>query len=300
MVNLVSLSPLKFYSSIKKQNRYKSFAYGNTAPLITSPNNISPFQFSVKFTGEAFSDISEVYLYDANTNERTAGGANLRDVFLEAGLSYLIGKDSIYNIIFNGKLPLNTVLKHEGLYYLSIVLKTKEGKSYSFYSEVFCYTNSIDGCIKIEYSHPDDYLYINNGFISFTNGFKFVLYLKTELGKPEYSFEEEVTKRLGYSFIESQVSKKTYKFNCVVPEYICDAMRIIRLCENKKIYYNDDTYEALTFDMSVEWQDQGDLASVSCEFDVDNVIATLGGKMYEPIGGDFYDGDYTYDFKVES
>ena len=48
--------------------------------------------------------------------------------------------------------------------------------------------------------------------------------LKGEIGKPEYNFEEESTKRLGYVYVESQVSKKTYMFNTVVPEYICEAL----------------------------------------------------------------------------
>ena len=118
------------------------------------------------------------------------------------------------------------------------------------------------------------------------------------MGKPEYSFEEEATKRLGYSFIESQVSKKTYKFNTVIPEYICDAMRIIRLCSQKKITCKGETYDAITFNMEVDWQEQGDLASVTCEFDVDNIITNLGGFKHEAVGGDF-NNDYNNDYDIE-
>ena len=118
------------------------------------------------------------------------------------------------------------------------------------------------------------------------------------MGKPEYSFEEEATKRLGYSFIESQVSKKTYRFNTVIPEYLCDAMRIIRLCSQKKITCKGETYNAITFNMEVDWQEQGDLASVTCEFDVDNIITNIGGFKREALGGDF-NNDYNNDYDIE-
>lgn len=292
MANPICLSPLKFYDSIAKQNRYKSFAFGHIAPLITSPNNISPFQFCVNI--DNFKSVYEVYIYDANTNKKIS--ENVIQQFIDSGLSYS-QKSNIVNIIFNGNLPLNEVLKFEGQYFLSISLLDKNLNVYTYYSEVFCYTNYIDDCIKIEYWNASSDFELKNGFVTFVGNFHFILYLKTELGKPEYSFEEEVTKRLGYSFIESQVSKKTYRFNCIVPEYLCDAMRIIRLCDNKKIYYKDEEYDALTFEMSVEWQEQGDLASIDCEFDTDNIIVNLGGYKYENVGGDFSESDYDESYK---
>ncbi len=296
MAKLTCLSPLKFYTDVKLQNRYRSFAYGHIAPLITSFNNISPFQFSLVYSG-AFSKISEVFLYDANTNEQISG--NLISQFFDNGLS-TYNTSGIITVLFDGRLPLSNILKYEGQYYLSVsVLFNNSSEKVVCYSEVFCYTNNIDDCIKIEYWNPENSFNLKNGQIVFSNNFHFILYLKTELGKPEYSFEEEVTKRLGYSFIESQVSKKTYKFNCIVPEYLCDAMRIIRLCSNKKIYYKNEEYDALTFDMSVEWQEQGDLASVNCEFDVDNIIVNLGGYQHANYGGDFDSASYDESFNVE-
>ena len=119
--------------------------------------------------------------------------------------------------------------------------------------------------------------------------------LKGEIGKPEYNFEEESTKRLGYVYVESQVSKKTYKFNTVVPEYICDALRLVRLCDNKIIRCKDDEYEAISFEMEADWETQGDLASVTCEFETDNVIANIGGFVPDKLGGD-YNNDYDDDF----
>ena len=65
---LISLSPLKFYNDVKKQNRYRSFAYGNIAPLITNPNVVTPFCINLgpAYAGHSHS-IKSVQVFDANT-----------------------------------------------------------------------------------------------------------------------------------------------------------------------------------------------------------------------------------------
>lgn len=284
MANPICISPLKFYDDFHKQNRYRSFAYGHVAPLITNPNVVSPFQLIVS------GDVSEVYVRSADTNKRVTG--NVVERFKDAGLRN-VSKNGYSILLFLGIFPLSGVIDYEGQYWLEI----HSGGWY--YSEVFCFDNNIDDCLKVEYWNPEGDFALKNGIIVLgSENFHFILLLKSELGKPEYSFEEEATKRLGYSFIESQVSKKTYKFNTVIPEYLCDAMRIIRLCSQKKITCKGETYDAITFNMEVDWQEQGDLASVTCEFDVDNIITNLGGFKHENLGGDF-NNDYNNDYDIE-
>lgn len=284
MANPICISPLKFYDNFHKQNRYRSFAYGHVAPLITNPNVVSPFQLIVS------GNVSEVYVRSADTNKRVTG--NVVERFKDAGLRN-VSKNGYKVLLFLGIFPLSGVIDYEGQYWLEI----HSGEWY--YSEVFCFDNNIDDCLKVEYWNPEGDFALKNGIIILgSENFHFILLLKSELGKPEYSFEEEATKRLGYSFIESQVSKKTYKFNTVIPEYLCDAMRIIRLCSQKKITCKGETYDAITFNMEVDWQEQGDLASVTCEFDVDNIITNLGGFKHEAVGGDF-NNDYNNDYDIE-
>ena len=284
MANPICISPLKFYDDFHKQNRYRSFAYGHVAPLITNPNVVSPFQLIVS------GNVSEVYVRSADTNKRVTG--NVVERFKDAGLRN-VSKNGYKILLFLGIFPLSGVIDYEGQYWLEI----HSGGWY--YSEVFCFDNNIDDCLKVEYWNPEGDFALKNGIIVLgSENFHFILLLKSELGKPEYSFEEEATKRLGYSFIESQVSKKTYKFNTVIPEYLCDAMRIIRLCSQKKITCKGETYDAITFNMEVDWQEQGDLASVTCEFDVDNIITNLGGFKHENLGGDF-NNDYNNDYDIE-
>ena len=282
MANPVCLSPLKFYDALEKQERYKSYAYGHVSPVIMPFNTLDPFQFVLP--SGVGTTIQSAALYYTNNKKAIDITSRLK----ETGLT-VITTNNYKVVTFRGIFPLIEV-KFEGEYYLRLTISGK-----NFYSEVFCFTNNTDDCVEIEYWNPEADFTLKNGLVTFANSFHFKVLLKSELGKPEYSFEEEATKRLGYNFIESQVSKKTYKFNAILPEYMCDSLRLIRLCSNKILRSKGEEYEMLSFDMDVDWQDQGDLASVNCEFDVDNIIVNLGGFEYEKLGGDF-NKDFNNDF----
>ena len=280
MANPICLSPLKFYDDPVKQNHRKSYAYGHVVPVLCKRYELTPFQFvlpSEVYWGSGQDRELVVVLIDAKNEERRIDISDRfhrvtdlnivhdaripREIFMYSGSS----------VIFNN-IP-------EGLYYLEIEIRAFRQWARAFYSEVFCLSDNTDDCLEIEYWNTTGSFLIEGGGISFDNNFHFKLLLKTEVGKPEYEFEEEATKRLGYTFVESQVSKKIFKFNALVPEYICDAMRIIRLCDNKIIRSKGDEYKALTFEMEVDWEEQGDLASVDCSFETDNVIVNLGGRQ---------------------
>jgi hypothetical protein len=228
-----------------------------------------------------------VRLYDFNTDKYTDITTSMK----ENGL--VIKSFTGFKLLkYPGTLPI-VEIKHEGLYYLVISISDLG----TIYSDLFTVTNRVSDYLLIEYSNSYNFE-LKNGIVDFSDNFSFKCYLNTQVGKPEYDFEEESTKRLGYVYVESQVSKKTYKFNTVVPEYICDALRLVRLCDNKIIRCEDDEYEAITFEMEAEWQTQGDLASVTCEFETDNVIANIGGFVPDKLGGD-YNNDYNEDFDIE-
>lgn len=294
MSNPVCISPLKFYDSPAKQNHRKSYAHGHISPLIIKLHKLPPFQFVIPLDlYNLANNLGAVYLYDAKTDNVVSD--NLVQSFIESG--FVISDFEGFKVaIYNGILPIHGI-DQEGYYYLELI---SQNNIWKYYSEVFCFTNVTEDCLELEYWNETGNFAIKNGIIAFPNNFHFKLLLKTEIGKPEYNFEEESTKRLGYVYVESQVSKKTYKFNVVVPEYICDALRIVRLCDNKIIRCKDDEYEAITFEMEAEWQTQGDLASVTCEFETDNVIANIGGFVPSEalLGGD-YNSDYNNDFDKE-
>lgn len=293
MANPICISPLKFYDDPNKQCHNKSYAYDHVSPLVVPLFHISAFQFVLgSVDGNYLLIAAELYKSDSSDI-----GQNIKSSILEAGFS-IMESDGYYLAIYKDLVPVN-FLSHEGQYFLKLVFSTPVGTK-EYYSEIFCVTSSLSDCLQIEYWNVSGNFHIKNGVIAFPSDFHFKLYLKSELGKPEYGFEEEGTKRLGYTFIESQVSKKTYRFNSIVPEFICDAMRIIRMCSEKIIRSKGNEYEAITFEIETEWQTQGDLASVTCEFDTDNIILNLGGLLpaITPDRGDFNE-DFNEDYKIE-
>ena len=213
-----------------------------------------PFQFCVS----SGTSVSEARLY-------TKGGVLVADILSNLKENGLVVKSytGFKLVKYPGTLPVNAI-KHEGQYYIR--LRLNSGKY--FYSDIFTVYNRVDDYLELEYSNSYNFE-LKNGMIDFSDSFKFKCYLPTQIGKPEYDFEEEATERMGYTFIESQVSKKIYKFTFLAPEYLCDALRIVRLCNYKQITSKDKVYDLTTFNMKPEWEEQGDLAAVECEFETE-------------------------------
>lgn len=278
-----NISPLPFYDNIALQNHRKDYAFGQVYPLITYKNMLLPFQV-VLASGTS---VSWVKLSNFNTGKFIDITRSIK----ENGLQ--IKSFTGFKLLkYPGTLPIIGIV-HEGQYYLEIYISGLG----SIYSDIFTVCNKVDDYLLLEYYNSYNFE-LKNGIVDFSDSFKFKCYLNTQIGKPEYDFEEEATERMGYTFIESQISKKIYKFTFVAPEYLCDALRIVRLCESKQITSKLQTYDLTTFSMEPEWEDQGDLAAVECEFETDTVIANIGG--YEPklAGGDF-NNDYNNDYKTE-
>lgn len=284
-----NLSPLPFYENISEQNYRKDYAFGSIYPLITYRNMLLPFQYCISAQGLNDATVAKAYLVDYN--KPSTNRVDITKSMFENGL---ITKsiNNYFVIKYPGILPIPEI-KHEGLFYLVMQLKNNK----FIYSEVFTITNRTADYLELIYTNSYNFG-LRNGVVDFSDNFYFKCYIPSQIGKPEYKFEEEVTERMGYSFIESQVSKKIYKFTFIAPEYLCDALRIVRLCNNKQITSQNKAYELTTFSLDVNWQEQGDLAAVECEFETDTVIANIGGFMPEPLGGDF-NSDFNNDFDTK-
>lgn len=278
-----NISPFPFYDDISLQNHRKGYAFGQIYPLVIYKNMLLPFQFCVS----SGTSISQAILYSADGKYI----ANILPELKENGLT-LKSYTEFKLVKYPGTLPVNSI-KHEGQYYIWLQLNGGP----TLYSDIFTVYNRVDDYLKLEYTNSYNFE-LKNGIIDFSDSFKFKCYLPTQIGKPEYDFEEEATERMGYTFIESQVSKKTYKFTFLAPEYLCDALRIVRLCNDKQIVSKGQTYDLTSFNMKPEWEEQGDLAAVECEFETDTVISNIGGYEPELLGGDF-NNDYNSDFNIE-
>lgn len=282
---LNSISPLPFYASESAQNHRRSYPEGQVWPVIMEYGRILPFQFIVgtdrsyfsnDFNNDFYKDIMPTSVpirraYAHPLNNPSAKIDILSDLNAGGLSTHVLDKTRVL-VKYTDTAPLQRSLP-EGLYYISLHISASS--SFIVYSEVFVVCKNVQNHLKLEYKNSYN-MDTSKGPIDFSGDFVFKCYLDTALSKPEYTFEEEATSRMGYTFIETQVSKKTYKFSCIGPEFLCDALRLVRLCDYKRITGPRGLYEPMAFSMSVEWEDQGDLATIDCEFEVDNIIHNIG------------------------
>ena len=281
-----NLSVIPWYTSIDEQNHLKSYAYGNIYPLFAPVNLLLPFQI-LRTKNASF--VLDVSLY-------TSKGVFVKSILsymVNAGLTVIRDQSTIYDVIvFPGYLPMPLGISI-GQYYMRL----SDGSN-TWYSDIITLVDDVTPYLKIEWYDYEN-AYFDAGLIVYKTSsikFKNILYLCTELGKPEYVFEEEGETRDGYFFREKQISEKTYNFTFLASEYLCDVMRFIRMSDY--IYITDKyqrKYKCDTFLITPKWQTQGDIASVEAEFQTDTVVKKIGKGYVINQGGDF-NNDFNTDF----
>lgn len=285
MIQNNNISVLPWYTSIDQQNHRKSYAYGQIYPLFTPANTMLPFQIMRATRANA---VLSVRLY---RKEGTLV-ADITQYAKDTGLQVVRFPSLNYDVIvYPGVLPmpLNTP---DGIYYATL----SDGEQ-TWYSEMFTIVQDVSGYLKIEWFDIENAVFDAGTIVYQDLAFRNVLYLCTQLGKPEYKFDEEGEDRDGYFFPEKQISKKTYHCICLVPEYLCDVMRFIRMSDY--VIVTDQygrKYVCDTFLITPKWQTQGDLASVEIEFETATVVKKIGrGYIMQTGKGDF-NKDYNNDF----
>lgn len=283
-----NISPLPFYATTAEQDRFKDYAFGSIYPLCCHRNYLLPFYLFIPVDYSLTSFFVQTL---DGTKNYTFSGPALQDVgFTEIPIS-----EAFKAVYFPAKIPLNVYAGEDLQVGQAVVILNFAGVR--FISEILTLCDNVDNLLKIEYSNSYP-LEFKHGLLDFNNGSnKLYLYLPTQLGKPEYTFEEEATERGGYTFIELQTSKKIYKCAFVAPEYLCDALRIAYLCDNKTIISKSKVYDLIHYSMEVEWQEQGNLAEVTLELETDNIVNNISGFMRTTFGADF-NSDFNKDFRV--
>ena len=196
-------------------------------------------------------------------------------------------------IVYPAGAIMGGIVNAEGQYYITITMSDNS----VLYSDIFTCVGQLSSCLKIEWWDVEDFVMDGERIVyplSEVLWFKNCLYLSTELGKPEYEFNEEGEQRDGYFFPELQISEKKYKATFLASEYLCDVMRFIRMADYVKItdkYGN--IYRADTFLITPKWEAQGNLAAVDMEFTCDTVAKKIARAVTSI--GDFND-DYNDDF----
>ena len=260
-----NFSPLAFRKKESKATYEKWYAFGKNYAIPASANTLTPFQFTELNIPVFDPDTIEVEAVNEETGEATKTGVYVSfDVMPEhGGVLYVSpGKNS-----FREALP-------QGTYRARFLIGDEV-----YISTPFCVIPGIETSSKyllIEYWNDEKIAY-PGGFITTgaNNDFRYQMYVPATICKPKYEFEEELTKRAGYKFLELQTSTKVYAFTFVAPEFICDAMRLIRLSDYIRISHDGEYYNALNFEFDVDWQEQLYLAAVDCQFETDSIIQKL-------------------------
>lgn len=283
-----NLSVLPFYTSLDQQNARKWWMYGRVYPLYCPAGFLLPFQVITEHTDLTPSNISGATIYDANTDQQIVGiTTEIRNGITKkefASLGYDVW-------VFPGQLPVVNSIQN-GRYYLLI---TWGNWQIVRVSEIFTVVNDIQPYLKITWWDLDDFT-MDAGTIVYKNpAFKNVLYLQSDLAKPEYPFEEEGETRDGYFFPTKQISEKRYRFNFLASEYLLDVMRFIRMADYAEIEYHGQRYSLDTFLITPEWEDNGDVAAVEAVFDTATVAKKIGLGYVKAQRGDFND-DFNNDY----
>lgn len=285
-----NLNPLPWYTSINQQNHRKSYVYGEIYPLYTLANFMLPWQVQTSLSIERY--YIDVYnddgtLYHSLTAQEKAQNVSIVNM---TEMSY---------VVFVPTFPVATN-QPDGRYYATLRIDTLND-SVTYYSEVYTVVHSLDNFLKIEWYDATN-LYYEGGQINYSSklNYKNHIYLPTELGKPEYTFEETGEDRDGFYFPEKQLSEKTYRFNFLAPEYLLDAMRIIRLSDYVTITDQFGVqYKPDKFLMTPKWTQNGDLAQVEVEFQTNTVIKKIGRGIVTGGVADF-NADYNKDYLINT
>lgn len=286
ILNNNNLSVLPWYGSLAEQQAKKSYAYGEVYPLYAPADFFLPFQLIRK---TRTNEIRSFKVVNANTN---AVIADYTEHVKDAGLQIVRFENLGYDVIlFPAYMPM-PLNQFDGRYYFTM----SDGVE-TWYSEVITVVQNVSAYLKVQWWDVEN-LVFDNGQIVYKNPtFKNTLYLNTELGMPDYEFEEEGEERDGYFFPEKQISEKTYKFSFLAPEYLCDVMRLIRLSDIVQVTDKyGHLYNVDSFLIEPKWQQQGNLASVECEFQTDTVVKKIG-RGYITGHADF-NGDFNNDFNI--
>lgn len=290
MVPNNNLSVLPWYASIEQQNARKWWAYGRIYPLFTPAGFILPFQIQLPITEER--QIISWKIYDKTGNEV----ANLKS------MQNLIIQKIINNqysvLVFNGLTPIVAQMQ-DGQYYSYLEVDTDSQGLFELYSEIFTVVNDIEPYTKIVWWDNEDFVMDAGTIVYKKPAFKNVLYLQSDLAKPEYPFEEEGETRDGYFFPIKQISEKRYHFSFLASEYLLDVMRFIRMADYANIEYHGQTYSLDTFLITPEWEDNGDIAAVKAEFDTATVAKKIGRGYIQPTGVADFNNDFNNDFNIE-
>lgn len=280
-----NISPLPFYESKSEWDSRKIHTYGEVFPLICPRKKLIPFQLFIPHPASW-----DLKVYIRNVEDVTE--YNLTTSMVGAGLTITAGTtyDTISYPALTDLIPIDSIA--EGRHYLQIY----NGYTLVAVSEIMTLVEDVSQHLKLSYTNYGD-LIMNEVVIKFISPFTFIVYLDTAIGKPDYTWDEEVIKRDGRIFVQKQISEKVFRFDIIASEYLCDALRLVRLHDRVTIEQYGKLYVVDNIIITPKWQETGSLAAVEVEFNCDTIVKKTGKLYYE--GGSYSNG-YSSGYEIET
>ena len=263
---------LCWFDDVKFQHRNKWYEYDHYQPVTTWTNQIPPFQHPLNSDSSVVISFQLVNVEDNEffeiRNEMEAAGMRLRTY--AATDDYPAHRLVVWPAV--AKIPGQY---KEGVYYA--IMRTADK---TWYSEHFVMRNHMgDDFIYLEWVHAEKYnLYPQLGhFIDYNGNYKNFLWIKCDIGKPQWFYEEEFEDRDGFPYPVHQVKFKLNQFSIIVSEYYLDILAEIPLHDCVNIIHQGHTYEVDRFIMNQPtWFPQGSLAEVVLQFRYDTTTIVSG------------------------
>lgn len=295
---LDSLCPLPFYEGPDQTDLQfpewdcnKEWAYGQVYPFIV-PRGYSPT--AQIYIGNV--SVDSVRVYDANTLQPVVSIPNDRRVYSIEPINTLTDRMLVFYTSLDSS-PVESLLNlPEGRYFFLVL----SGGDVYWYSEIFTVVNGfpfsgsttpqsrdldMGNYIELQWRDEsnfttDDGVIVYNLANNYEREYWNRVFIMSDIGMPDYQFNEEGESRDGYFFPFKQISKKIYRFNFLASEYLCDSLRLVRMADHIRIRYKGQTYDVRGFNLSIEWQEGGWLASAEVEFETNTVSKKIGTGIY--------------------
>ena len=281
---LTNSGVLSFYNAEKWLINNRSYSYGKILPLVEELGVLPPFQFSRELGETAFDNVKLI---------RRSDGTEF-SIYLPLSLTGLTGETvatagneiGYELIIYPGSAALPVSGLTEGVY--NITFEDSMGNVY--YSEYFSWIRGLanrNDYIKIEWWHNEDVTF-SGGKIRYVFPYKNRVWVQSDIGKPDYPVVEKVVNRDGVDFATQTISYKLHRFQFLATEHLLDTMYLIRAHDSKvithmgKVIGEGDFDKIYSFLLTPEWLEQGDIATVDCEFRTNKVVI-VNGRDYETL-----------------
>ena len=250
---------LQFFDYVSyKTSNLDTYRWGSDQPFISETDKIPPFQLAIPIGG---------------TITATLNGSPI-DLTLSGMRIEPKGDHDVIVYPGNVALSLGTTIG-------DFELVINDGTA-DYYAETFRMCD-VTNFIKVTYKHGGDYGISTSSldyFFPYTLNHENVMYINSDIVKPEYIFSRDVTNRASTILPRLNTYYKLHRFHFMATEAKLDQLAHIVLHDCVTVAYNGREYDTEEFLMTPEWDDYAFYAGVDVEFKT-SAVSVVAGRGYD-------------------